>query len=245
VEKEGAAYVLKKGADPQKDQSYFLCCVNRRDLARILFPLGYMTKEEVRRVALKKGLPVADKPGSQEICFVPGNDYRAFLKERLNRACFRPGAITDISGRVLGEHHGIFNYTVGQREGLGISAACPLYVVRLDERQNRVIVGPREALFSRGLVAVGLNWLVTPAARSRWNFKKNKHIEAKIRYNQPQVPARIVRMTRMRLEVAFPEAQRAVTPGQFIVLYKNDLVLGGARIEQGKKDASSRDRSQD
>ncbi|MFA5314316.1 MAG: tRNA 2-thiouridine(34) synthase MnmA [Candidatus Omnitrophota bacterium] len=238
VEKEGKAHVLKKGIDQKKDQSYFLCLVKRQDLPRILFPLGCMTKEEVRRVALKKGLSVADKPGSQEICFVPGNDYRAFLKERLNRACFRPGAIVDISGKVLGGHRGIFNYTVGQREGLGISAVHPLYVVRLDEKENKVVVGPREALFSRSLVAVGPNWLCARFARFARNFEKNRHLEAKIRYNQPQVPARISRLTRARLEVVFPEAQRAVTPGQFIVFYTNDVVLGGARIEQGKADAS-------
>ncbi|MFB3918711.1 MAG: tRNA 2-thiouridine(34) synthase MnmA [Candidatus Velamenicoccus archaeovorus] len=235
LEKEGRGYVLKKGVDPEKDQSYFLCLVRRKDLARVLFPLGRMTKEEVRRIALKRGLSVADKPGSQEICFVPGNDYRAFLRKRLNRACFRPGAITDMSGKVLGSHHGIFNYTVGQREGLGISASHPFYVVRLDEKENKVIVGPREALFSRGLTAVGPNWF---CARCAQNFEKNKHVEAKIRYNQPQVPAKITRLTRTRLEVVFPEAQRAVTPGQFIVFYNNDLVLGGARIEQGKSDAS-------
>jgi tRNA-specific 2-thiouridylase len=238
LEKEGKAYVLKKGIDQKKDQSYFLCLVKRQDLPRILFPLGRMTKEEVRGVALKKGLFVASKPGSQEICFVPGNDYRAFLKERLNRAYFRPGAIVDMSGKVLGCHHGIFNYTVGQRGGLGISASHPLYVVGLDEKQNKVIVGPREALFSRGLVAVGPNWLCARSARFAQDFDKNKHLEAKIRYNQPQVPARITRMTRTCLEVVFPEAQRAVTPGQFIVFYRNDMVLGGARIEQGRIDAA-------
>lgn len=232
AEKEGRAYVLRKGVDHKKDQSYFLCFIRKQDLSRVLFPLGRMTKDEVRRVALKKGLSVADKPGSQEICFVPGNDYRGFLKERLNRAYFRPGDIVDVSGEVLGRHHGIFNYTIGQRERLGIFAAHPLYVVRLDEKKNEVVVGPGGALFCRGLMAVGPNWL---CAR---NFNKNEHLEAKIRYNQPQVPARISRLNRRRLEVTFPDAQRAVTPGQFIVFYKNDLVLGGAKIARGIKDAS-------
>ncbi|MDD5019893.1 MAG: tRNA 2-thiouridine(34) synthase MnmA [Candidatus Omnitrophica bacterium] len=231
IEKEGREYRLKKGADRQKDQSYFLCLIRKTDLPRILFPLGSLTKEEVRAVARKKGLAVADKPGSQEICFIPDNDYRAFLRARFNRAYVRPGDIVNEAGKVLGVHHGIFNYTVGQREGLGISARYPLYVVRLDEKANRVVVGPQEAIYSRGLAATGPNWLCAQ------NYYKNRELEAKIRYNQPQVPAKILCASRTRLRVGFDDAQRAVTPGQFIVFYDHDMVLGGARINEGTKDA--------
>ncbi|MFA5038083.1 MAG: tRNA 2-thiouridine(34) synthase MnmA [Candidatus Omnitrophota bacterium] len=224
LEKSGSSLILKKGVDRKKDQSYFLCCVRAADLRRVLLPLGGMTKEEVRAVARKKGLPVAEKPGSQEICFIPGNDYRAFLKGRLNAACFRSGDVVDRSGKVLGRHKGVFHFTIGQREGLGISAPYPLYVSRLDEKNNRVIVGPKEEVFSSVLVAGELNSFASG------NFKKITRVEAKIRYNHPQVPARLTPLTGKKIKVKFEVAQPAVTPGQFVVLYRGDIVLGGAKI---------------
>lgn len=230
IGKRGGSFYLKKGVDSKKDQSYFLCQVDPAHLSRLLFPLGEMTKDEVRAVAKERGLSIADKPGSQEVCFIPEDDYRVFLKERMNTSFFRPGDILDTTGRVLGQHQGIFNYTIGQREGLGISSDKRLYVIRLDIRKNDVIVGPREYVFSDGLVAEEPNIFVPSA------FKKIASVEAKIRYNHSQVSAK-ARLKGDRLEVAFSSPVPAVTPGQFVVLYKGDVVLAGAKITQGSSHA--------
>jgi tRNA-specific 2-thiouridylase len=224
LEKKGRTVFIKKGVDLRKDQSYFLCQVNPGDLSRTIFPLGEMTKDEARAIARKKGLCVAEKPGSQEVCFIPGNDYRAFLKERLNQASFRGGDIVDKMGNVLGRHRGIFNYTIGQREGLGIAAGHPLYVIRLDESANRVIVGPKSDTDARGLLAV------EPNVFQKTLLKKNALVEVKIRYNHPQAVARVKSMSAGRLELFFDDPQTAVTPGQFAVLYKADTVIAGAKI---------------
>lgn len=224
VEKKGMGLVLKKGADPRKDQSYFLCQLKRPQLAHVLFPLGAMTKNEVRAAAKKRGLYVADKPASQEVCFIPDNDYRAFLRERLNKAYFLQGDIVDKQGNVLGVHNGIFNYTIGQREGLGISARHPLYVIRLDEASRRVVVGKKEDVYSKTLIAVEPNILVKEA------FKKTAHVKAKIRYNHPEAAARVELLDKNRLRVDFDEPQAAITPGQFVVFYQGDVLLGAAKI---------------
>lgn len=224
IEKKGKEYLLEKGVDPKKDQSYFLCQVSSRQLPHILFPVGGMTKEEVRVLAKKKGLSVAQKPASQEICFIKDNDYRAFLKKRLNKAYFQEGEIVDQNGKVLGTHRGIFNFTIGQREGLGISAPYPLYVIRLDETRRQVVVGPKEDVYSRSLIAASPNILVKDA------FKKSTSVYAKIRYNHPQVKARVTFLSKNRLRVDFDDPQFAVTGGQFVVFYKGDVVLGGAKI---------------
>lgn len=224
IKKQGRAFLLEKGCDPKKDQSYFLCQVSTADLARTLFPLGDMTKEEARAIAKKKGLYVADKPASQEVCFIPDNDYRAFLKSRLNAAYFKTGDIVDTAGKVLGHHNGIFNYTIGQREGLGISAAHPLYVIKLDDRANRVVVGAKSDVFSKGLIAVEPNIL------AKGFLKKVSRLKAKIRYNHPEVPAKVTCLSKNRWKVEFQEPQSAVTPGQFVVLYQGDIVVAGAKI---------------
>ncbi len=224
LEKKGRSLFFKKGVDTRKDQSYFLCQVRPRDLAHALFPLGSMTKDEVRGIAQKKGLCVADKPGSQEVCFIPDNDYRAFLKDRLNQGCFSEGAIVDKAGKVLGRHQGIFNYTIGQREGLGIAAREPLYVVRLEEEANRVVVGPRSDVYAKGLAALA------PQIFQASLLKKNASVEAKIRYNHPQARAKVRFLNKLKLELVFEEPQSAITPGQFVVLYKDDIVLAGAKI---------------
>lgn len=221
IEKKGKAYLLKKGVDKKKDQSYFLCHILRKELSRILFPLGELTKEEVRHIAKKRGLCVADKPASQEICFITDNDYRAFLKTRLNKAYFHQGDIVDKHGKVLGHHHGIFNFTIGQREGLGISAQHPLYVIGLDEADNRVIVGKKEDVYSKRLIATEPNILAKEAFTC---------VKAKIRYNHPQASAKVSFLTKDKLRVDFSTPQAAITPGQFVVFYKGDLVLGGAKI---------------
>lgn len=224
IEKKGRSYFLKKGIDSKKDQSYFLCQVLSRQLPHIVFPVGHMTKEEVRALAFKRGLYVADKPASQEICFISENDYRAFLKQRLNRAYFREGDIVDKTGKVLGHHKGIFHFTIGQREGLGITSPEPLYVVKLDEAHNRVVVGPKKDVYAKGLVAVEPNILAPHF------FKKTTPVEAKIRYNHPEAKARVTFISPRKLKVDFSKPQAAITPGQFVVFYKGDVVLAGAKI---------------
>ncbi|OIO35417.1 MAG: tRNA 2-thiouridine(34) synthase MnmA [Candidatus Omnitrophica bacterium CG1_02_44_16] len=224
VEKNGRAFLLKKGVDSKKDQSYFLCEVEARHLARILFPVGDMTKEEVRDIAQKRGLYVANKQASQEICFIPDNDYRAFLKSRLNKAYFKKGAIVDTKGNVLGHHQGIFNFTLGQREGLGISAPHPLYVIGLSQKYNRVVVGPKEDVFSDSLIAREPNFFV------RGSIKKSTLVYAKIRYNHKVAKAKATLLSKGILKVDFAQPQAAITPGQFVVLYKGDTVLCGAKI---------------
>lgn len=224
IEKKDNVFLLKKGVDPKKDQSYFLCQIASKDLGRVVFPLGGMTKEETRDTARRKGLFVADKPASQEVCFIPDNDYRAFLKARLNKACFKAGDIVATTGKVLGRHNGVFNYTVGQREGLGISAPHPLYVVRLDEVRNRVIVGKKEEVYAKGLLAAEPNIL------AKKMLKKTNAVSAKIRYNHPEDPAKATFLSKNKVRVDFKTSQAAITPGQFVVLYKGDVVLAGAKI---------------
>jgi tRNA-specific 2-thiouridylase len=215
IEKKGKVFLLKAGIDQKKDQSYFLCQVSS---------VGDMTKDEVRAMARGRGLPVAEKPASQEVCFIPGNDYRAFLRQRLNKAYFKQGDIVDRRGKVLGRHDGIFNFTIGQREGLGISAPHPLYVVKLDEANNRIIVGGKEDVYSKSLIAVDPHILLKSA------FKKKTHLKAKIRYNHPEAQAQVTFLTKNKLRVDFNQPQSAITPGQFVVFYKGDVVVGGAKI---------------
>ena len=224
VEKSGRVCQLTKGADSQKDQSYFLCMTPRTILPRILFPVGDMTKAEVRKVARDKGLFVAEKMASQEICFIP-EDYRAFLRARMNDTFFKPGVIVDNKGQVLGAHEGISNFTIGQRGGMGIAARHALYVTGIDVRKNLVIVGRREEAYSSGLIAREVN-LLSPAL-----LKKSAVLEAKIRYNHPQVPV-AVRLTKSGMEVEFRTAQFAVAPGQYVALYHKNTVVAGARIRE-------------
>lgn len=228
VEKKAGEVFLKKGLDPKKDQSYFLSQVRLADLRRSVFPLGGLTKDQVRQIAHDFGLAVAQKPASQEICFIPDNDYRSFLAGRLNKACFREGDIVDLSGRVLGKHRGVFHYTIGQRGGLGISASQPLHVIGLYESENKVVVGPKEAAFSKKLIAIEPNFY------KREIFKRKFRCQAKIRYNHPEADCSVGLKRGGCLEVEFDEPQFAVTPGQFVVFYKKDIVLGSAKILDAK-----------
>ena len=229
IEKKGKTYLLKKGIDRKKDQSYFLCHVLQKELSHLLFPLGHMTKDEARHIAKKRGLYVADKPASQEVCFITDNDYRSFLKSRLNKAYFKQGDIVDKQGNVLGHHNGIFHFTIGQREGMGISAAHPLYVIKLDEENNRVIVGKKEDVYSKSLIAVEPNILVKDAFPPKAD-RKTTSVKAKIRYNHPEASAKVSFLTKDKLRVDFSAPQAAITPGQFVVFYKGDVMLGGAKI---------------
>ncbi len=218
-------YTLKKGIDATKDQSYVLYTMTQFQLSKTLMPLGTYTKEQTRQIARRLGLPVADKSESQEICFIPDNDYHRFLREYAPSSQ-KPGRIVDTQGRVLGTHQGIAFYTIGQRRGLGISGSEPYYVVRLDLERNEVVVGTAAEVFAAGCILTDLNWLSIPPPKPGAVLS----VGIKIRYNSPVVASSIRLIDDDTLQVVFADPQRAVTPGQAGVLYQGDLVLGGGTI---------------
>ena len=212
---------LLKGIDATKDQSYVLFNLRPHQAERLLLPVGWRSKKEIRDIARAEGLPVADKPDSQEICFIPQNDYRAFLAQRFPPT---PGEIVDESGAVLGQHQGVQGFTVGQRRGLGIHSQQPMFVLTIDAGANRVVVGPAEGLMQRSLWASGVNYLSGAAPDGP------VEVEAKIRYKAGESAATLVPHDGWA-EVRFRDPQRAVTPGQAVVFYHGDEVLGGGYIE--------------
>lgn len=218
---------LHCAADPDKDQSYVLYGLRRPLLDRLLFPIGGMPKDEVRRLARTAGLGVADKPDSVEICFVPEGDHGALIRKH------RPetrtaGQIVDRSGTVLNEHEGIENFTVGQRKGLGFAAGRRRFVLEIVPESNQVIVGDREELLAEGLEAAQVNWLIDPPA-------EGLACQARIRYRARPAPARVQPLPNGQAQVVFDEAQSAVTPGQAVVFYDGSRVLGGGWIERALK----------
>jgi tRNA-specific 2-thiouridylase len=218
---------LRRAADADKDQSYFLFATTRRQLDLLRFPLGAMKKAETRELAARFGLPVADKPDSQDICFVPNGSYAAVV-EKLRPGAGEPGEIVDLEGRVLGRHPGIIHFTVGQRRGLGLGGGEPLYVVRLDAAARRVVVGPRRALARRALTLRELNWLgEMPLDGS------GLEVEVKIRSAAMPAAASLRSIGPGRAEVLFDVPQEGVAPGQACVAYRGDRVLGGGWIEAG------------
>ncbi len=223
-------YRLLAAVDPAKDQTYFLFGLTQEQLARSLFPLGELTKDQVRAIARAKKLPVANKPESQEICFVPSGSYRgfieAYLAEQGKKLESRAGEVVSTDGRVLGEHQGLYRYTVGQRKGLGIAGGTPLYVIELDPVRNRVVVGPNEELFRRCFMVRDVNWIY-PLREGDWVLAS-----AKIRNKHVAAPARVEARSEAQALVEFLEPQRAVTPGQAAVFYADDEVLGGGWISR-------------
>ncbi|MBI4300391.1 MAG: tRNA 2-thiouridine(34) synthase MnmA, partial [Chloroflexi bacterium] len=213
-------YRLLKARDGGKDQSYVLYMLGQAELARLLFPVGELPKEEVRRLAAERGLPVATKPDSQEICFVTAGDYRRFLADR---APSSGGEIIDSSGRSLGRHQGIAGYTVGQRRGLGLAKGEPMYVLAVDAQSNTITVGPEEALWRRDLLAERLSFVSGVAPQ------ECIEVAAKIRYRTREAPA-LLEVQGEGARVIFTEPQRAITPGQAVVFYAGDEVLGGGII---------------
>ena len=211
---------LRKGVDTHKDQSYMLFRMTEEQLRRTLFPLGEMTKPQVRTLADRLDLVVAEKPDSQEICFIPDDDYRRFLLDRqaVSRA---PGDILSVHGNILGRHEGAFNYTVGQRKGLGISAPRPLYVVAVDVARNTVTVGYKEDLFAATATITDLHLMDDPTGCP---------LTAKVRYSQTEHPCSVTSLSGGTATVTFDPPVRAVTPGQSLVLYDNDIVVGGGVI---------------
>jgi tRNA-specific 2-thiouridylase len=214
--------LLLSARDAAKDQSYFLWPLSQAQLARARFPVGGLAKGEVRARARALGLQTAATPESQELCFVSG-DYREFLRGRAPEA-FRPGPIVDEAGRTVGEHAGLAAYTVGQRRGLGRLGPAPAYVVDLDPARNAVVIGPREALRATRLVADQVNLIALPALEAPLD------VEVRVRHRAPRVRARVVPLAAGRIEVALHEPQYAVTPGQSVVLYRGDVVVGGGVI---------------
>jgi len=220
---ETGAYQLLKGLDQRKDQSYFLFAMTGDQLARTILPIGSLEKHEVRQLAQKFNLPTASKQESQEICFIPDNDYVRFLEE--NGVHPQPGDIVTTSGRKVGRHNGVHQYTVGQRRGLGIAWEEPLYVVSIDRESALVTVGPRRELACAGLVAGGTTWTGSPVA--------SFHGTCSIRYRQKPVPCEALLQEDGKLRVTFETPQNGVTPGQAVVLYDGDRVVGGGWIEAG------------
>lgn len=222
---DGGRHLLFRAADSSKDQSYALYSLTQEQLGRLILPLGELTKPRVRELAASMGLPTAHKAESQEICFVVADDYRVFLRERAPGAV-TPGPIVDTSGRRLGAHHGLADFTVGQRGGLGLAVGHPLYVVRLEPQTNTLVVGRDDEVFANKLEADDSNWIAFPA------LEGPIRAEAKIRYGAVPQPALIEPLDGGRIRVTFDIPQRAITPGQAVVFYHGDLVLGGATINR-------------
>jgi len=218
IEKVKGKYLLKKGVDAKKDQSYFLYSLDQKALSRTIFPLGGLTKQEVRKIAKKFKLKVADKEESQEICFVEDNFGKLMSAKE--------GKIVDLEGKVLGAHKGYQLYTIGQRRGLGLSRKNPAYVLKIDPKTNTITVGNRGDVYGDDLIAGDLNWI------SMDRIDAPTKLKAKIRYNSPGSDAEILPLSEEKIRVMFKKPQFAITPGQSVVFYDGDTVFGGGIIEQ-------------
>ena len=220
-------YFLQKARDIGKDQTYFLYNLNQEKLSKCLFPLGGYFKQEVREMARELNLEVMEKPESQEICFIEDNDYKGFLK-REGKVTYSPGPFLSTSGERIGSHQGLPFYTVGQRKGLGLAVGYPLYVIDIDHCKNAVVVGKKEELFTSGLLAGDVHSI-------SGELLKEQELLVKIRYRSPEVEALLTPLSPHRVRIRFKTPQRAVTPGQAVVFYRGDLVLGGGIIEERLK----------
>lgn len=222
---ETGRWLLLKGPDPQKDQSYVLYAMTQEQLAHTQFPLGALRKEEVRAIAAAQGFINAKKHDSQDICFVPDGDYAAFIRRRTGRT-YPEGDFVDTTGRILGRHRGIIHYTIGQRRGLGVSGGRPLYVKEIRPSDNTVVLAEEHQLYAPTAIARDFNWIAweAPAAPIR--------VQARARYHQPEQDATAFVLPDGRVQVTFDRPQRALTKGQAIVLYQADVVIGGGTIEE-------------
>jgi tRNA-specific 2-thiouridylase len=219
----GGRRLLRKGVDPKKDQSYVLYMMSQEDLASVCFPLGAMTKAEVRIFAEKRGLANAGKKESQDICFVPDGDYGAFMEAYAGKR-YAGGNITGEDGKILGRHRGLVRYTLGQRRGLGIACNEPVYVTAKNRETNTLVLGPEPALYSKSLTANRINLIACPS------IPRPLRLKVKTRYLQSEQWALVEQTGPDTVHVEFEEAQRAITPGQAAVFYDGDIVVGGGTI---------------
>lgn len=225
VKLENGRFALKKSASIRKDQTYALYNLTQEQLSRTLMPVGEYDKEEIRKIAEQIGLFIADKPDSQEICFVPDNDYAGYI-ERESGKSFDKGNFVDLDGRILGTHKGIIHYTIGQRKGLGLSVGKPVFVVDIRPDTNEVVIGTNEDTFHQELIADRVNLM------SISSVEEDMALNAKIRYSHQGAPCRIKMLDDNTLRCCFEEPVRAITPGQAVVFYDGDVVAGGAVIKK-------------
>ncbi|MBR6301442.1 tRNA 2-thiouridine(34) synthase MnmA, partial [bacterium] len=217
VEKEGDRYLLKRGIAPKKDQSYFLYRLKQEQLSNIILPLGAYTKDQIRQIAKENGLEVAEKADSQD--FYDG-DYNELLEIKE-----KEGNIVDLDGKILGTHKGIWNFTIGQRKGIGVSSTEPLYVLELRKDTNEVVIGPADKTFKKSLIAVNINWIGID------NLTSERKVSAKIRSTQQPTPA-VIKPAGDKVEVIFDDLQKSIAIGQSVVFYDEDIVLGGGVIDE-------------
>jgi tRNA-specific 2-thiouridylase len=223
-DKQKNRYLLKKSVTGKKDQTYVLYNLKQYQLQRTLMPIGSYDKDKVRDIAYELGFDVANKPDSQEICFIPDNNYAGFISNKLSKPAAK-GKFVDINGNVLGDHKGLIHYTVGQRKGLGLSFGKPMYVVKIDAENNTVILGEEKDVYSASLMAFDINWIAIDS------LNKPLRVNAKIRYSANEAESVITPAEGGKVRVDFDKPQRAVTPGQSVVFYDGDVVIGGGIIE--------------
>lgn len=223
-DEEHGRVVLRKSKAEKKDQTYFLYGISKEVLSHIIFPLEeYIDKEQIRKIAQEHGLEVAQKADSQEVCFIPDNDYASFVLKNGTKKVKRGKMVTS-KGEILGEHRGLIYYTIGQRKGLGIAYKEPLYVLKLDVERNEVIVGTEQELYQKELYANELNFLMFDT------LKESIEVTAKVRYRAKEAEAIIYPVSEDKVKVKFKEPQKSITPGQSVVFYQGDIVLGGGKI---------------
>jgi len=225
-EDSSGIFHLKKAEDLQKDQTYFLFELTQEQLSHTLFPLGDITKPEVRQIARDLELKTAEKPESTGICFVPDGNYAKFVKKVSKEARDSKGEILSTDGKVLGTHEGVHNFTIGQRHGLGIAVGEPIYVISIDAKEQKVVVGKPDELLSSGLKANNMSWIIDPTT-------VKEDLTCRVRYRTNQAPCEIVERQEDKLQLHFNSPVRAVTPGQAAVVYSGDEVIGGGWIEEG------------
>ncbi len=218
-------WILEKAVDKSKDQSYFLFNLTQEQLSKALFPLSDFTKKDVKKMAKSLNFAITDKPESQELCFIANNDYRSFIKD-YSSIQNNEGNFISLDGKVLGKHKGIHHYTIGQRRGLGLSFGKPIYVVNINPENNTITIGEKKDLYSSELLAENLNWIAIE------KLEKTIKACAKIRYKHEEALATIIPISESQIHVIFDEPQKAITPGQAIVLYDGDILLGGGFIKE-------------
>jgi len=236
IEKENGKLTLHKAVDNTKDQTYFLYTLTQKELSRLLFPLGGMKKDDVRELAREMGLRPAETPDSTGVCFAPSGNYRDFL---VARSDFKenPGDIVNTDGQVLGSHKGIFSFTIGQRRGLGIATGKPMYVVKVDPKGNKLIVGDEKIIYKTRFSAENFSWVESGGGEHESTSRNNSNnvtmeLQAKVRYRHKEEEAVLTLNSDSHGIVEFKNPQRAITPGQAVVFYQNDKVLGGAWINE-------------